>query len=248
MAMRVNVVNEDPSVYGRRLGLIYDAVALVWAARTGQTSPTIIAGLTNKHVPTRLVKEKLLQSEAVQNPQSPAQFKLGLTKKGFVRAVELLARIRKDLNLRAMAEKMGFALILLDKFMPKMRIGGANKWRFAHDIKLQMCMAAYIRHQQLMLIMPRSAAGNPIVATEMRTSVELDRITVKTGEEKIADWTYSGRAPGEFGKARLYLELENSKQSTADYARRVYFYNTRLHKGEGALQNYFYRYDICTGS
>lgn len=232
MAMRVNVFNENPATEGRALGLVYEAATLVWAARTGQTASSILAGLTNKQVPPRLVAQMLLKREAIENPQSPAQFMLTLTKKGLDRAVELLARIRSDLNLRAITEAQGFQVILLDKSMPKLKRGGTDKWRFAHDIKLQMFIASYVRHSALGKLMPRNASGEEIEPSSMRTSLEIDRITKKTTEgENIADWIFSAKIPREIGTARIYIEFENSRQNKPAYERRIYWYNTRLRAG-----------------
>ena len=91
-----------------------------------------------------------------------------------------------------------------------------------------MVLAAFIRHNRLPELMPKET-----YPTEMRTSLELDRIGKRTGAENIADCTLSARIPGEFGKTRVFIEYENSIKRKDEYERRVYWYNTRIHGGEG---------------
>lgn len=219
------VYNQYPSSDGRKLGVLYEAIALTWAARCGQTASSVIASLTNKQVPPRLVKEKLLKRTPIENPRAPAQYALTITAKGLARAYETQLLIY-DYDLYYSIADRCLTALLLDYSAPPLRAGGLRSWSFAHDIKLQQYIAAHIRCRQLGLIV--DGENDP---TQMRTNAELSRASKNLN---IPDWLFAFRVPGEFGRHCTFIEYENSKKRKDEYERRVYWYNTYLHGGEGA--------------
>lgn len=215
------VSNPNPSDCGRSLGVLNTAVALAWATRCGQTSSTVLGGLTNKQTPPRLIAGKLLKKTMVGNPRAPAQYALTATAAGRDYCVELIERVRSDPRLVSLAKKRGFAPIVLDPSMPPLRRGGFRSWNFQHDIKLQLFIVAAIR------------SGNDGICFDgfplaMRTTNELERVSARSRDGKIADWLFTARDAYDNHKTRTFLEFENSRKREDEYERAVLYWNNLL--------------------
>ena len=199
-------LNPNNGVHARSIGLVQEAAALVWTARWGYTSSTVIAMLTNKQAPPRLVKARLLKKDAMRNPRAAAQAGLTLTPAGLRRAEILLQRVRQHTVFSQLAEQRGFGPLLLDRSAPRLQGGRMRSWTFDHDIKLQTLVASWTReyYSQLETFTRFQPVG-------LRTTAELERAIRRPGD-RIVDFQLFAPHPDGFGKSRFHLEFENSRK------------------------------------
>lgn len=231
--MKTNI-NPNKGERARSVGLVHECAALVWTGRWGYSSATTLAALTTKHVPARLVRANLLKRTPIRNPLAAAAYGLTLTGAGQRRAALLLQRVRTDSVLKDLAIARGFRALLLDRSSPPSTPQRIRLWTFNHDVRLQQCVASYMRKYG-------DEVGQNLsfgfVAESMRTTKELENGVRRPGS-RIADFKMSGTEKVDeriIGRRDAFIELENSRKRQDEIDRFCIAWKDRIENSTAKL-------------
>lgn len=232
--MKRSNINPSGGRRARSIGLVHECAALTWIGRWCYSSAGTLAALTTKHLPARLVEAGLCKRTAMRNPLAVATYALTLTSKGARRAQELQAKIRADKTLETLAIERGFRSLLLDKSAPPARVSHVRHWTFNHDIRVQQCIAAYMRRYGDEI---GESLGFGVRVDAIRTTHELETGPRKKGA-RIADVKMRGTAQMDGlvqGMRDAYIELETSRKRTDEVDRFCLAWRDRLKNSTARL-------------